>query len=113
VPGTADAVELLMVADETCAVMMAIFPIILLTVVLERRAINLGIHRAGCFRTSVQVTTIGALAGLLVTIAGVQLHGLHAVRSAFAWLAFLVAFCGLALSLIAVAASDEVDEDRD
>jgi peptidoglycan biosynthesis protein MviN/MurJ (putative lipid II flippase) len=98
--------------EATCAVLTAIFPLVLLTVVLERRAIHVNIRRREWFRKVTQVTIVSALAGLLLTVLGVQWHGLNVTLSFLAWAAFAVAVGGLTFNLLAAGASAEVEEDE-
>lgn len=98
-------------SEATCAVLTAIFPLVLLTVVLERRAIHLKIRKKRWFRTMTQLTVTASLIGLVLTVIGVQLHGLDLPWSWFAWLAAAVAVFGLAFNLLGTAASDEARED--
>ncbi|WP_442577133.1 hypothetical protein ACSBPH_08380 [Microbacterium sp. F51-2R] len=100
-------------SEATCAVLTAIFPLVLLTVVLERRTIHLNIRRAKWFRRTTMSTVAASLVGLPLTVVGVQLHGLDWNFAWIAWLVALVAFLGLAFNLIGAAASEEAREDGD
>lgn len=100
-------------SEATCAVLTAIFPLVLLTVVLERRAIHLNIRKKKWFRTMTQITVAASLIGLVLTVVGVQLHGLDWRLAWVAWLASAAAIVGLAFNLLGTAASDEAREDRD
>lgn len=100
-------------SEATCAVLTAIFPLVLLTVVLERRAIHVNIRKKTWFRVMTQVTVTASLIGLTLTVVGVQLHGLYWRLGWVAWLAFAAAFFGLGFNLLGTAASDEAREDSD
>lgn len=95
----------------TCGVLTAIFPIVLLTVVLERRAIHVNIRRRNWFRIATQLTLTASMVGLLTTVWGVQAGGLGPILGTLAWAAFLLAVGGLVFNLIATAASSELEED--
>lgn len=89
----------------------AIFPIVLLTVVLERRLIHVKIRRRPWFRIVTQVVIVAAVGGLLFTVFGVQLGGYGPVIGWLAWAAFLISIAGLTFNLIAATASAELEED--
>lgn len=100
-------------SEATCAVLTAIFPLVLLTVVLERRAVHINIRRTKWFRVMTQVTVTASLIGLPLTVVGVQFHGLDWRLGWVAWLTFAAAFFGLGFNLLGAAASDEAREDGD
>lgn len=102
----------LAMSQDTCAVLTAIFPLVLLTVVLERRAIHIKIRRRQWFRQAVLATISASAVGLLLTVIGVQTGGLISVLGLFAWIAFGVAVGGLVFSLLALMATVELEEDE-
>jgi hypothetical protein len=100
-------------SKDTCAVLTAVFPIALLTVVLERRSIHLNIRRQGWFRWATQTIVSACAIGLVLTIIGVQTNGLSTLGGAVAWVACGVAVIGLPLTLLAALATAEAEEDRE
>lgn len=98
-------------SQDTCAVLTAIFPLVLLTVVLERRTIHIKIRRRQWFRRTVLATISASAIGLLLTVIGVQTDGLISILGLFAWIAFAVASGGLVFSLLASMATVELEED--
>lgn len=99
-------------SKDTCAVLTAIFPLALLTVVLERRAIHLNIRRQLWFRWATQLILTASAVGLAVTVLGVQLGGLKVLIGVVAWISCTVVVVGLPLTLLAALATAEMDEDR-
>lgn len=98
-------------SGDTCAVLTAVFPLVLLTVVLERRAIHVNIRRLPWFRWVTQAIVTASAIGLALTIVGVQLDGLGALIGVFAWVASAVATLGLPFTLLAALATAEEEED--
>lgn len=100
-------------SKDTCAVLTAVFPIVLLTVVLERRAIHLNIRRQGWFRWTTQYIVGGCAVGLPLAVIGVQTNGLSLIWGALAWVGGAVAVLGLPFTLLAALATAEAEEDRE
>lgn len=100
-------------SKDTCAVLTAIFPIALLTVVLERRAIHLNIRRQPWFRWATQFILAASAVGLVLTVLGVQLSGLKVLFGIVAWMTCAIVVIGLPLTLLAALATAEMDEDRE
>ena len=105
--------DTVVMSKETCAVLTAIFPIVLLTVVLERRAIHMNIRRLPWFRWVTQFIVGACAVGLPLTVLGVQFGGLKVVIGAIAWLACAIVVGGLPFTLLAALATAEADEDRE
>jgi hypothetical protein len=100
------------VNQETCAVLTAVFPIVMLTVAVERRSVHVKIGRLKWFRKLSVVAVASSFAGLLLVLAGVQTDGLENLLLAItAWLLTIVSVGVLTVVLISVLATAEVDED--
>jgi hypothetical protein len=84
----------------------------MLTVVVERRSIALKLRRMKWFRTSALFALAGSLFGLGTTIVGVQLEGLETWWAGAAWAAAITSIVPLALTLMGVMATNEVEEDE-
>lgn len=97
--------------SDTCAVLTAVFPLVLVTVVVERRTVHAKIGLQRWYRGVIQATVGAALVGLVLSVIGVQTGGLVDAYALFAWLAGAVAIAGLAFALIASIATHEVAED--
>lgn len=102
-----------LMSNDTCAVLTAVFPIVLLTAVLERRSIHVNIRRKGWFRWSTQAIVASSAIGLGLAIVGVQSDGLSSLFGVLAWLMCAIAIVGLPWTLIAALATAEAEEDRD
>lgn len=100
-------------SKDTCAVLTAIFPIVLLTVVLERRAIHVNIRRQPWFRWATQLIVGACAVGLPLAVLGVQFEGLRVVLGAIAWLVCAVVVFGLPFTLLAALATSEMEDDRE
>lgn len=96
----------------TCSALSAVFPLILITVVLERSRISIKIRRTRWFRRLVLTTVAASLIGTVVAVVGVQLRGLGLVAGSVAWVILIVALVGLGAMALMIVATDEVEEDR-
>lgn len=99
------------ISKDTCAVLTAIFPVVLLTVVLERRAIHLSIRRQPWFRWATQIIVGACAIGLPLAVLGVQFGGLTVILGVIAWMACAVVALGLPFTLLAALATAEAEED--
>jgi hypothetical protein len=100
----------------TCGVLATVFPIVMLTVVLERRTIALKLRRIRWFRSIMLWSFSAAAIGLGITLAGVQVGGLGGnpvgvTWATLAWVAAVISLGGLSAVLMASMASTEVEED--
>ncbi|AMB59194.1 hypothetical protein AWU67_10325 [Microterricola viridarii] len=87
------------------------FPLVLITIVLEQRSVHVNIRSRAWFeKTTIAVVSI-SLAGLVASIVGVQLGGLEALSAWPLWLLFLAAVVGLAFLLIAVLATSSIEAE--
>lgn len=96
----------------TCAALSAVFPLILITVVLERPRVSIKIRRAPWFRKIVMPTIAASLIGTIVSLIGVQMDGFGPVAGAFAWVVVAAAVLGLGTMALMIVATDEVEEER-
>jgi len=97
--------------EATCAVLTAVYPLVLITVVLEQRSIHLNIRRRAWFRKLTLVVVASSLVGLGASILGVQLHGMGADSAWLNWAAAVFALGGLTFLLLTVLATLQVEED--
>ena len=97
--------------EATCAVLSAVYPLVLITVVLEQRSIDLDIRRRRWFRAVTFTIVAGSLVGLVLSVIGVQFHGLGPVAGAANWLVGLIAVGGLGFLLLSVLATLQAEED--
>lgn len=96
---------------ETCAVLTAVFPLVLLAVLTERRSLRIKVRKSVFFRRSSEYTVMVALAGLVLSVIGTQLRGLGGLFGVLAWVQFGVTMAGLFTLAAFHIASSEVDED--
>ena len=97
--------------EATCAVLSAIFPLVLVTGVLERRSAHMRIRRHRFFRATSLTTFTSALCGTVYAVIGVQLGGFVPAAAVVIWVLFAVAVAGLTVTLLAFLATAEAKEE--
>lgn len=96
----------------TAAVLTAVFPIVLLAFMAERRNLTMKARRSTFFRRVASFSASAAILGLLLAVIGVQTEGLAAGWGIAAWMLFALTLAGL-FSLTGLhLASAEVEEER-
>lgn len=97
--------------EATCAALTAVFPLIMLAIVAERRYVAMKVRRLRLFRAA-QLTTLGlSLGGTATALLGVNLGGYSPLPGFGVWAITFVALAGLGFTLIAAIATAEVEED--
>lgn len=99
-------------SEATCAVLSAVHPLILITIVLEQRSVHLEIRRRTWFRRATLAVVLASLVGLALSVVGVQSGGLAPVFATVNWVAGTVSLLGLGVLLLAIIATLEDEEDR-
>jgi hypothetical protein len=99
-------------SEATCAVLSAVSPLILITIVLEQRSVHLEIRRRTWFRRATLIVVIASLVGLALSVVGVQAGGLAPISANVNWVAGAVSLLGLGALLLAIIATLEDEEDR-
>jgi high-affinity Fe2+/Pb2+ permease len=94
---------------DTCAVLAGVFPLTLITVVLEIRAVSINLRTRKWFRNSVVVGMAFSLIGLVLAVVGVAIGGYSAL---FLWGAFGIAMIALALTVMGIVATSENEDDK-
>lgn len=97
---------------ETCAVLTAVFPLVLLAFLAERRSLRMKVRKNGFFRRAAEYTAIFAIAGLVFTVIGTQVNGLTGVFAVLAWVQFAATIAGLLCLAMFHIVSAEADEDE-
>jgi high-affinity Fe2+/Pb2+ permease len=97
---------------DTCAVLAGVFPLTLITVVLEIRAVSINLRTRKWFRNSVVVGMAFSLIGLVLAVVGVAIGGYSAIQSLFLWGAFGIAMIALALTVMGIVATSENEDDK-
>jgi len=96
---------------ETCQMLATVFPLVMVTLVIERRSIRMRVRKTKWFRNVCLIILEVSIIGLGFVIAGTQLGGLDGFVAAFAWLACVLSVAGLATVMLLSMASTEADED--
>ncbi len=92
-----------MMSQETCMALSAVFPLILVTIVIEHPRVLRHVERNGPKLNSLIAWGMGtSLTGLVACIIGVQLKGLPLFIAALVWLWFGVSIVILAIVLMAI-----------
>ncbi|RLK52494.1 hypothetical protein [Microbacterium telephonicum] len=100
-----------MTAD-TAAVLTAVFPLVLLAFMAERRNLTMKARRSTLFRRVASYSASASVLGLIVAVVGVQTGGLPSGWGIAAWALFGITIAGL-FSLTGLhMASAEVQEER-
>lgn len=98
---------------DTCAVLTAVFPLVLLAFLAERRSLRLKVRKMRIFRRIAEYTTMFTIFGLVAAVVGVQLGGLEGVAALITWAFFVAAIMGLLVLTGFHLASAEIGEDED
>lgn len=98
----------------TCATLAGVFPVLLLTVILEGRAVNNGI-RSQRWYVGILLTALACgFLGLVLAVAGIQANGLtYPALVLLAWASFagVVVTSFLFLLFVAVSIDHETDQE--
>ena len=98
---------------DTCAVLASIFPVVLLTIVLERRGVHLNLRGKPLFRYVALLGAAFSLAGLATSVIGVQLGGLDPLAGWATWLFAGISFVALAVNILGILATGENEDDEE
>lgn len=97
---------------ETCQVLASVLPLVIVTLVVERRSMRLRVRKQRWFRRGVLFVLEASAIGLCFAIVGTQLEGLADVWGVVAWFLSAASVLGLATITLLSMASTEVDEDE-
>lgn len=97
---------------ETCQVLATVFPLVMVTLVIERRSIRMKVRKTKWFRNGSLLLLEVSIIGLGFAVVGTQMNGLDGLIAAFAWLIALMSVAGLATLMLLAMASTEADEDE-
>ncbi len=100
-------------SEATCAVLSAIFPLILLSAVVERRGAHRRIRRHKLTRSVTRATFTAAIGGTVYSVIGVETGGYPLAAGLVMWAFFAFAVFGLGYTLLAALATQELKEDAD
>jgi hypothetical protein len=97
--------------SETCSVLASVFPLILITTVLESRAVHFNLRSRRLFRWGIYAGMSTSIVGLALSVIGVNRGGYSAIESLAVWPLFWTALAALALSILGIAATFENEDD--
>lgn len=97
--------------ENTCIALSAVFPLVALTVTMQKRDMHMKIRRLWIMRKLSLWSSMAAVFGLGFAVVGVELHGLDVIASFVVWVCAVVCGAGLALTLMALLATLENEED--
>lgn len=97
--------------ERTCHALTSMFPLLLLTVLMERRVIQIAYRRTLLYRWSTIVGMCAALTGMITALVGLELQGLPTAVAVGVWVLLAVAIFALALSAVMIVLSFEAEED--
>lgn len=98
--------------SETCAALTAVFPLITIALVLERRGLPERLRRHKQFRLWTEYATLASILGLALSVVGVQLRGLESGWAIVAWFLFGVSLLVFAAHLVLLLLNSEAEEDE-
>jgi hypothetical protein len=98
---------------DTCAVLASVFPLILITIVLERKGVHINLRSRTWFRNSVLLGMVFSLLGLLASVSGVELGGYNDGWAIFVWGLFVAALIALTLTAMGILATAENQDDEE
>jgi hypothetical protein len=96
----------------TCGVLSAVFPLVLLTVAIERRSVSINIRRTTWFRWIASIGVGACAIGLPMTVGGVAADGLEGLWGWTCWAAAAISFAVLAVVAMMIIVTSEVEEDH-
>lgn len=97
--------------SSVCSVLTPLYSVVVLAVVVNRRSVHIHIRREKFFQHIGFATALTAILGIVISVLGLQNAGLSGFFASLNWAAFAVALIGLAITLFAIIASAELEED--
>lgn len=111
--GTRTTMHGIEMTSDTCQLIATVMPLIMVTLVVERRSMRLKLRRRVWFRKTILGVFEASIVGLFFVIIGTQLGGLSGAAGVLAWVLTVVSVGGLGLLILISMASVEADEDED
>jgi len=99
------------VNSNTCQVLAGVLPLILLTLVLERRLIAIKVRKLNWFRWLVRYTVVFSIVGIAWALVGVQLNGLTYSTAWPLWLIAATSLLSFGITVFFTLATHELEED--
>ena len=98
--------------SETCAVLASVFPLALITIVLESRQVHVNLRRRRFFREISLAGISTSLVGLVVSVIGVSLGGFSGYAAIIPWSLFAVAVLGMAMIALGITATQDNELEK-
>jgi cell division protein FtsW (lipid II flippase) len=96
----------------TCAVLAGVFPLILITVVLEIRSVHFKLRSRRWFQQIAAIGMTFCLTGLVLAVVGVAIDGFTGPASLWPWALFGGAMIALTITVMGILATGEIDDER-
>lgn len=90
----------------------SILPIVILTLVIERRAIHKRIRRVRWIQRVLFIGTAMGLVGIAYSVVGLALSGLAGGAAMILWTLCIAAFVAFSIAVTAMIATSEIEEDE-
>jgi len=100
-----------MTAD-TCAVLAGVFPLALLTIVLEIRGVHFNLRRRPLFRQASVFGMSASLIGIVMSVVGVAIDGFAFGPAVIVWILFASSMAGLITVAMGILATEENAIDK-
>ncbi len=97
----------------TCAALTAVFPLILITVLIEGRSISSELRKSNWYTWPVGFGVVLSAAGMILTVIGVQADGLTGGADVLTWVVFAAAVLCLLCVALLLALSFDREDGRD
>jgi hypothetical protein len=95
----------------TCVALSAVFPLVLLALGIERRNLKMKLRQLRVYRYSAFWGVCSGLIGTVLAVVGIQVDGYTWPLAIFIWVAFGVAVLTLGVTVVALMATHEIEED--
>jgi len=92
---------------ETCAVLASVFPLALITIVLESRSVHFNLRRRKFYREAILAGLSSSLVGLVAAVIGVAANGYERAPAIFVGVLFAISMVGLMFVTLGILATEE------
>jgi hypothetical protein len=96
----------------TCAVLASVFPLILITVVLEIRSVAFKLRSRKWFQQIAALGMAFSLTGLVLSVIGVAVDGFAGLLAVWIWAVFIAAMIALMMIVMGILVTSELDDER-
>ena len=99
-------------SEATCAVLTAVFPIVLIATLLEGRFVSAHLRKTNSYTWTVGFGSMLSLVGIVLSVVGVQLTGWQEGMAVFAWTIFVASLLCLFVIILLLALSFDSEDGR-